>query len=194
MTAPADTVVPVVATLPQGNANANADTDNPNNRDRPTANAGPRPVPTPSLQGEQVAYLRPAEATVLAVPAMPTVRAEPGVPPPGTPLVFPALIQAPVLASTAAPVPATATATATTNPPATASVQVASASTEAPRPAPTVGEPRQAGVRRVRSGVESAEVTVQRGLARSIAGGIGDYQRSIEGDDAITADVGLKLG
>jgi hypothetical protein len=124
----------VVAALPPGNASA--DTDNTDNKDRPSTNAGPRPTATPALQGEQLAYLRPAEASVPVLPAVPTVRAETSVAPASTPLVAPALPQAPVLASTAAPVPATATAT--TNPPATASVQVASASTEAPRPAPTV--------------------------------------------------------
>ena len=44
------------------------------------------------------------------------------------------------------------------------------------------------------AGVESAEVSVQSGLAGPVAGRIGDHQWGIESDDARTADVGLKLG
>ena len=44
------------------------------------------------------------------------------------------------------------------------------------------------------TGVESAEVTVQRCLTRPVAGRVGDHQWGIESDDALTADVGLKLG
>ena len=118
-TAPA----PVVAALLPGNPSSNA--DNPDDKDRPTTSAALRPTATPSLQGEQVAYLRPAEVSAPAASLATTVRAEPLAPPASAPTLASALPQSNV---SAAPVAAAAPA----------SVQAASASTEAPRPAPTV--------------------------------------------------------
>ena len=97
--------------------------DNPDDKDRPTTSAALRPTATPILQGEQVAYLRPAEVSAPAASLATTVRAEPLAPPASAPTLASALPQP---NASAAPV---------TSP---ASVQVASASTEAPRPAPTV--------------------------------------------------------
>ena len=118
-TAPA----PVVAALLPGNPSSN--TDNPEDKDRPTTSAALRPTATPSLQGEQVAYLRPAEVSAPAASLATTVRAEPLAPAASAPTLASALPQP---NASAAPVAAAAPA----------SVQAASASTEAPRPAPTV--------------------------------------------------------
>jgi filamentous hemagglutinin family protein len=101
----------VVAALPQANTD---NADNPDNKDRPIA-AAPRANTAPILQGEQVAFLRPATGAASAVvPASP------------------ALPQASAATNSSAPTPALTTASAPT------SVPVAAASTEAPRPAPTV--------------------------------------------------------
>ncbi|CAN1535534.1 FhaB Large exoproteins involved in heme utilization or adhesion [Burkholderiaceae bacterium] len=116
---------PVVATLVPSSSPANVDNpDNPDDKDRPATNVGPRLAAATNLQGEQVAYLRPAEASGPSVPPVTTIRAETAAPPASTALVAPALPQAPVQASTSAP--------------ATASVQAPTASSEAPRPALTV--------------------------------------------------------
>ena len=86
----------VVAALPQANTD---NADNPDNKDRPTAAAAPRDTTTPSLQGEQVAYLRPA---VTSAPAMPA--AIPAAPSPAAPVATPlALAPANVQLATAAP-------------------------------------------------------------------------------------------
>jgi hypothetical protein len=113
----------VVAALLPGNPSSNA--DNPDDKDRPTTSAALRPTAAPILQGEQVAYLRPAEVSAPAASLATTVRAEPLAPPASAPTLASALPQPNV---SAAPVAAAAPA----------SVQVASASPEAPRSAPTV--------------------------------------------------------
>lgn len=89
-----------VAALSQANT---SNTDNPDNKDRPIGAAAPRST-APSLQGEQVAYLRPALASAPAVPA-----ASPAAPSAATPLSTPAA-------------------------PAAANVQLATAAPEAARP------------------------------------------------------------
>ena len=73
------TPAPVVATLPLTNPSDNA--DNSDNKDKPAINLGPRTAAAPNLQGEQVAYLRPAEVSGPAMPAVTAIRAEPIAPP-----------------------------------------------------------------------------------------------------------------
>ena len=63
-----------------------------------------------------------------------------------------------------------------------------------PRPAGTVGELGFPGVSRVRTGFEPAEVTVERGLGRTLAGAVGHHQRRVEGDQAVALHIGLQGG
>ncbi len=57
-----------------------------------------------------------------------------------------------------------------------------------------VGELGLTRVSRVRAGLEPAEVAVERGLGRPLAGRVGHHQRCVEADEAIALDVGLHRG